>query len=846
MDELQAGYRTSPTLKTARTLALCLAFAAFVHRLTLASNQFILATDSGTLGLMALNIIDGERPLFLYDFSYSGAPLAYLCALSVRLFGANLTALALPVTLLTGLWVWLMFLLFRRIAGTAAGLAAALAAAFPDRMTAWYSHTPDTSYGAFLPLTTALLWLAVEIEARDLRGGRLAAWMAVLGAVGGLAIWTNLMVIPYLLVAAIPIVILLRRRLVGDSAAGETAVIPEDNSGDSEHSSRTVLASGRWGQALASLGACLVGVLCFLAASCPLWRVVGGMARGSTVSWKPEAVWILENFRTMATGTIPAFFQWSINNQGLEYLAGWFYIYAGVVVGVGCWARPWRVGHRWRAALPPLLIVLYLFFYLPHAMAHTVVPRYLLPLSTMFAACAMAVPMGSASRGFRVAAGVLLAAWVAVNLHGTLGIARLGQIDKATRLERRARITTVIEDLGARSAIVLGDYYFQSEANGMTFLTRRRVEFAGAGRERYRPIARAAEREERRVIVCQRSLVPAARASLAALEAAWEETPIDDTVTLLHDMRSNPRPRRAIPARDIRVAGVEALRGSVVALTDANHRTILAGESAGRGGFTLDLGRERLVCGLDLLPPTSEGLKLPTHGQVELSLDAHAFTNVVPWAGRIPIAYAAGDTVFLAGGQGRAAFAFPPVRARYLRFTGALPHGSPLDIPSSDDTGGGRGRRLGAWHIAEARVFEALDDRAAAVSGAEDKLSEMVDYLAEMGVAFVACDRWLIPRLPLGRSGARPPATYPLYENPRHLQGDGLVQELWTFKPSPESAVIIARELAGAQVEVLRQALGRAEPWLLSEHGDHVSFVFLPTMPPDPPTLTWDGAMLVW
>jgi len=146
--------------------AAALALATVVHRLLLASHQFILATDTGTLALMALDILDGERPLFLYGFSYAGAPMAYLTALSFRLFGISLFTLVLPTALLAGLWVWLSWLLFKRLAGPRAGLAAALIFAFPDRLTSWYTHTPYNSYGAFLALGTLILWLAVEIEAR--------------------------------------------------------------------------------------------------------------------------------------------------------------------------------------------------------------------------------------------------------------------------------------------------------------------------------------------------------------------------------------------------------------------------------------------------------------------------------------------------------------------------------------------------------------------------------------------------------------------------------------------------------------------------------------------------------
>ena len=144
-------------------------------------------------------------------YVYSGAPLAYLTALSFRLFGVSLTTLVLPTALLAGLWVWLSWRLFHRLAGPRAGLAAALLCAFPDRLTSWYTHTPYNSYGAFLALGTLILWLAVEIEARDARGGRLVAWMALLGTAGGLAFWTNALIAPYLLAAGIPLLVHFRR-----------------------------------------------------------------------------------------------------------------------------------------------------------------------------------------------------------------------------------------------------------------------------------------------------------------------------------------------------------------------------------------------------------------------------------------------------------------------------------------------------------------------------------------------------------------------------------------------------------------------------------------------------------
>ncbi len=784
--------------------AAALALAAVVHRLLLASHQFILSTDTGTLALMALDILDGERPLFLYGFSYAGAPMAYLTALSFRLFGISLFTLVLPTALLAGLWVWLSWLLFKRLAGPRAGLAAALIFAFPDRLTSWYTHTPYNSYGAFLALGTLILWLAVEIEARDLRGGRLVAWMALLGTAGGLAFWSNALIAPYLLTACIPILVHFRRH--------------------------------RFHPRL--LAACIPGACGFLLAASPVLMVaLRRTAATRTLTWHLDWAWIAQSYRVMVTGGIPSFFEWFTDGHRIILRAGWLFVAACVVVALWTWARPWRHPPRWRAALPPALMAIFLAGYLPHAMAHLPIPRYLLPFWTMFLACAMALPMASASRWLRTAAGLLLAVWVGWNLYGPFALGRVGTPDRAARLARRANLGKIVKELGANHATLLGDYYFQSEANGMSFLSRRDPGFVAAGKERHVPSARAAEREPVRLYICQQSTLPAARASLQALGATWREMPIDHTVTLLHDLRPPQRARQPVPLGDATVTPGPGLTGVPAHLTDNSQRTVVLGDHRQRSSFTLDLGRERNLCGLELLPADAASLTLPTHGMLELSLDGVEFETVVPWQGRLPTAYAAGDSVYLGGGQGRLEFNFAPQPARHVRFTGASPEGRLLDIPRGEAYRGPTG-----WLVSGVRLYEAATPRPAAT---EREAHELAAYLDEMEVWFTACDRWLAPRLLARRPAGAAPCAFPLFERPGHLQGDGGEAPFWHFRPAPGTALVVAAELADAQTALLRQALGRGEPWYFSEHGAYASFVFLPSLPPEPPTLLWDGAMLI-
>ena len=245
-----------------------------------------------------------------------------------------------------------------------------------------------------------------------------------------------------------------------------------------------------------------------------------------------------------------------------------------------------------------------------------------------------------------------------------------------------------------------------------------------------------------------------------------------------------------------------------------------------------------MVCGLELLPSDAPSLSLPTHSEVALSRDGETWRKVIPWRMRLPVAYTAGAGVYLGGGQGRTEFAFPPQPARYVRFTGASPEGRLLDIPL------GEGRRGPAeWRAAEVRVYESTGARPGAT---EQEAREIAGYLAEMGVGFTACDRWLSARLLARQPAGAAPCAFPLFEYPGHLQGDGGAAPFWRFKPAAQTALIVALAHAGEQASLLRQALGRGSPWLFSEHGAYASFVFLPSLPPNPPALVWDGARLIF
>jgi len=150
-------------------------------------------------------------------------------------------------------------------------------------------------------------------------------------------------------------------------------------------------------------------------------------------------------------------------------------------------------------------------------------------------------------------------------------------------------------------------------------------------------------------------------------------------------------------------------------------------------------------------------------------------------------------------------------------------------------------RPAAEWMIAEAFVYAT---QARSPASPEENLDAMFSYLDESGVRFTACDRWLSARLLQRQPRGAPPAAFPLFEDRSHLEGNDGAPRFWRFRPAAGTAAVVPRELADAQEEVLRQVLGRGEPWLRSDHGHYSSFVF-DAPPAGTHTLVWDGAMLV-
>ena len=168
-------------------LALVAAFAAArgpLHRATL---DLPVSNDDAILLLMGRHVLGGELATTLWNQPYNGALDAYL--LAPLLIGLPYqAAYRLYQILGAALLVVLVFLLARRLGGSAAGWAGALLAAWGTPYMALMTATgPPPNF--LMPLVTGFPLLAAFSPR-----GRVAAFG--LGLVGGLAVWNSSLAIP--------------------------------------------------------------------------------------------------------------------------------------------------------------------------------------------------------------------------------------------------------------------------------------------------------------------------------------------------------------------------------------------------------------------------------------------------------------------------------------------------------------------------------------------------------------------------------------------------------------------------------------------------------------------------
>ena len=191
--------------------AFCLIIFATVLRIILISQGWPETnSDEGTMGLMALHIAyREEHPIFFYGQGYMGSFEAYFAAVLFHLFGASLFTLRLGLVIIFALFLVSIYLLTSLLYTknlaliTLSLLSLGSIGVLFTQLRAIGGYAETLLFGSLLLLLAA--WLALSygrnlpIRRRLLRYLMYACW----GYLVGLAIWTDLLIMPFVLMSGL-------------------------------------------------------------------------------------------------------------------------------------------------------------------------------------------------------------------------------------------------------------------------------------------------------------------------------------------------------------------------------------------------------------------------------------------------------------------------------------------------------------------------------------------------------------------------------------------------------------------------------------------------------------------
>ena len=188
-------------------LAIVLAGAA-LRLFILNKAHFMADGDEDMTGLMAQQILQGQRPIFTLGIPYMGAAEAYFTAFLYYIFGQSAWAMKMGTFLAALGLIWLNYLIARRYFNSAvAGLLTATLTAFPSlyftilELRAWNFETETPVLGDLLLLVSwALIWgSSTRPEAARFWGYTRREWLlwGALGLLAGVGFYGNLQTIFY-------------------------------------------------------------------------------------------------------------------------------------------------------------------------------------------------------------------------------------------------------------------------------------------------------------------------------------------------------------------------------------------------------------------------------------------------------------------------------------------------------------------------------------------------------------------------------------------------------------------------------------------------------------------------
>ena len=191
--------------------------SASIFRIVLACLGWpVTDSDEATYNLMALHIWKhGEHPIFMYGGNYLGAIEAYIGAVLFRIFGPSVLVMRIEMAGLFALFLIGLYLLTYRLYTprfalfTIAFLAPGTEVMLNRQLLATGGNVEINIFGVLVLLISFTL-----ASGRVEKGWKRAILYSLWGIFSGLALWSHILIAPYLLVAAILLVVFCWREIL--------------------------------------------------------------------------------------------------------------------------------------------------------------------------------------------------------------------------------------------------------------------------------------------------------------------------------------------------------------------------------------------------------------------------------------------------------------------------------------------------------------------------------------------------------------------------------------------------------------------------------------------------------
>ena len=591
--------------------------------------------DSGTVGLMACHILEGERPLFFSGQQYMGALEAYVAAFFVSWMGPSILAVSLSPILFSLGWIVAVWMLVRELYGLRAAHAAAAIAAVPPWHVLWYSIGTYGGYPATWFFAAFGLWLVIREWKTGPGGPGTALRFTGLGICSGLGVWTNPQSVMVLAVGwTTATVYALKHR-----ACARSLIVP--------------------------------AFLCMLSAAVTALPVILAALRGADsgmmTAWSFSPPILLERAESFLLAGL-FILTWSRE----EMHAAWTLL-VGLCIATGGFLlllsllRSPAGKEVLRKLAPALVLASCTLFVLPHNMADEQAPRYLVLPWTTLAVWIFAVPISGEFIWVRRAATMVLVCWIALQMAGITMISKAKQPHRAKAMQSRQEIVDTSYALDHPYTSLVGGEIFGHRSQPWNFHGAGRTRFVSSFDERTRRTSEEAERAENYALACEPHLGGKLASTLADLDVSFSKAE-SENLWFFHDLKVPVRPAKSIRPDQATLREGGESKPVLEMLFDRHAYTTVSAGYTEEAVIDLDLGTERSLDSLTIFSPHWFHDDLPTSFQVEYSTEGENYELFKDVTNRFSVAYRESGRVYVKGYFGCLETSLRGLTARFLRF----------------------------------------------------------------------------------------------------------------------------------------------------------------------------------